>query len=145
MEIARFSETLASTNQFTRRFNPKVHQNVRCWFDDGLEGKIWEQRDKQMNRLYFLLRVYCTREQSVRFAYGTSLGRRKKTHRLCKPKTLSTQENETASYKAFPLGNNVYSTESTCVLVCCPSHRSNPVLLAFLRHSGSPDNSALCA
>jgi hypothetical protein len=30
--------------------------------------------------------------------------------------------NETASYRALPLGNNVYSMTSICFLICCPSH-----------------------
>jgi hypothetical protein len=49
----------------------------------------------------------------VRFAYVTSLRvEGKQTHILCRPKILPTGT-ETARNKLLPLGNNVYSMDST--------------------------------
>jgi hypothetical protein len=63
--------------------------------------------------------VWSTREQIVRFAYVTSLFvEGKQTHMLCKPYRIGT---ETASYKVLSLGNNVYSMDRICFLICYPS------------------------
>jgi hypothetical protein len=65
---------------------------------------------------------YCTRDQTVHFAYVTSLRTEgKQAHILHKLKTSP----DTASHKVLPRGNIVNSLDSTCFLTCYPSHPSD--------------------
>jgi hypothetical protein len=62
--------------------------------------------------MYYIKLNSCTWNQTVRFAYVTSLWvEGKQTHILCKPKDIIDTGNETASYKVLPLGNNVYNID----------------------------------
>jgi hypothetical protein len=71
-----------------------------------------------------------TWDQTVRFAYVSSLWEEgKQRHKLCKPKNIIDTGNETANYKVLPMGNNVYSMDSICFFILCPSTLSDP--LAF--------------
>jgi hypothetical protein len=55
----------------------------------------------------------------MRFAYVTILRvEGKQMHILRNPKTFTDIGTETASYKVLPLGNNFYSMDSICILIC---------------------------
>jgi hypothetical protein len=64
------------------------------------------------------------------FLLRQQLAGRKKTNACTmQSKDITDIGNETASYKVLPLGNNVQSMDSICLLICYPSHLSVP--LAF--------------
>jgi hypothetical protein len=46
-------------------------------------------------------------------------------------KNITNIGTETASYKVLPLGNNVYSVDSICLLTCYPSQPSDPLASYF--------------
>jgi hypothetical protein len=46
-------------------------------------------------------------------------------------KHITNLGNKTACYKVLPLGNNVYSMDSICFLICYPSHPSDPLAIYF--------------
>jgi hypothetical protein len=65
--------------------------------------------------------LHCTRDQTVRLTYITSLQVDGiPTHMLCKQKYITDIRTDTQSYKVLLLGDNVYSMGSTCFLICFP-------------------------
>jgi hypothetical protein len=72
---------------------------------------------------------YSSRDQTVRFAYITSLRvERKQTHvqTMQTIQTMQTRDNtdtgtETMSHKLLPLGCNIFRMDSICFLLCYPS------------------------
>jgi hypothetical protein len=85
---------------------------------------------------------YCTQDQTVHFAYITSLWVEvKQTHILCKPKTLSTQEmrQQVTKYCCWEMMFMVWTVYASYLLPHPPLWSPCLLLLMVLRCTDSPD------
>jgi hypothetical protein len=72
------------------------------------------------------------------------MGRRTTIAYIMLSKDIINIGTDTASYEVLPLGDNVYSVDSICFLVCYPSRRSDRLVFYFQRTSNTQIHPDCC-